>query len=265
TRFYTYVSTMGNAMQAAAEHGLRFVVLDRPNPVNGVDVQGPVLDDGAQSFVGFHTVPVRHGMTIGELALMFRTETNLTLDLQIIRVEGWDRSQFFDATGLPWVNPSPNMRCLTQAVLYPGIGLIETTNVSVGRGTDTPFEIVGAPFINGRELAAELNAASLSGVCFVPIRFRPASSRFEGELCEGVNIVITDRSAFDPLQTGLELAVTLRRLYPVQWETRSLDRLLNDRQSFDAIVQGRSRHQIMRLYSAEREEFLRRRALFLLY
>lgn len=170
TRFYTYISTMGNAMKAAAEHNVKFVVLDRPNPIGGIDVEGPVLDEGSQSFVGFHRIPVRHGMTAGELAMMIKAELKLELDLDVIRVEGWRRSDFWDATGLTWINPSPNMRSLTQALLYPGIGLIETTNVSVGRGTDTPFEIIGAPWIDGRKLAKTLNRANLSGVRFVPIR-----------------------------------------------------------------------------------------------
>ena len=160
-RFYTYVSTMGEAMKACAEHGKRFVVLDRPNPIGGVAVAGPMLDAGKESFVGFHRLPVRHGMTIGELARMFQDELKLKLDLQVIECEGWKRADAWDATGLTWVNPSPNMRSLTQAFLYPGIGLLETTNVSVGRGTDTPFEVIGAPWLDGRKLAAELNARGI--------------------------------------------------------------------------------------------------------
>ncbi len=167
-RFYTYVSTMGNAMKAAGEHKVRFVVLDRVNPVGGVDVQGPILDDGDQSFVGYHTLPVRHGMTAGELAKMFREEMSLDVDLVVVPVEGWTRSNLFDETGLTWTNPSPNMRSLTQAVLYPGVGLLEMTNLSVGRGTDTPFELIGAPWIRERELAAHLNAAGIAGVRLCP-------------------------------------------------------------------------------------------------
>ncbi len=163
TRFYTYISTMGGAMRAAAEHGVRFVVLDRPNPIGGTVVQGPVLDKGSESFVGFHPIAVRHGMTTGELATMFRDELKLDLELTVIRMEGWQRGMMFDETGLLWVNPSPNMRSLTQAILYPGIGLLETTNLSVGRGTDTPFEVVGAPWIDAVTLARELNASDLAG------------------------------------------------------------------------------------------------------
>ena len=162
TRYYTYISTMGNAMRAAARHGLRFMVLDRPNPINGSEVTGPVLDDGSQSFVGFHRIPVRHGMTVGELAMLFNAELQMNLDLEVIRMEGWKRSDFFSETGLPWIDPSPNMRNLTQALLYPGIGLLETTNLSVGRGTDTPFEVIGAPWLDGVLLAASLNQLGLA-------------------------------------------------------------------------------------------------------
>ena len=266
SRFYTYVSTMGLAMQAAAEHGVRFVVLDRPNPINGLDVQGPVLDDGLQSFVGFHTIPVRHGMTIGELAEMFKAELKLEIDLHVIRAEGWRRGDFYDATGLVWVNPSPNMRSLTQALIYPGIGLLETTNLSVGRGTDTPFEVIGAPWLDGPKLAQALNRRDdLPGVRFVPIRFAPESSKFAGETCGGVNIILTDRQAFDPLRTGFAVAVELRRLHPQEWETKSYNRLLADRATFEALTAGRSVTEIEQGYADELAEFLKRRQRFLIY
>jgi uncharacterized protein YbbC (DUF1343 family)/CubicO group peptidase (beta-lactamase class C family) len=264
-RFYTYVSTMQNAMQAAAEHKLRFVVLDRPNPINGVDVEGPVLDDGSQSFVGWHTVPVRHGMTVGELATMFNRELGLELDLQIIKVEGWNRDAYFDETGLAWINPSPNMRSLTAAVLYPAIGLLETTNLSVGRGTDRPFEVFGAPWIDGVAFAGALNAENLSGVRFVPIRFTPESSKFAGEQCGGVNILVTDRQRLEPVFCGLKVAEALRRLYPEQWETASFNRLLLDKATNDAIVAGRSADEARALYQRELDEFRERRRSCLLY
>ena len=240
TRFYTYISTMGNAMQAAAESGLRFVVLDRPNPINGVDVSGPVLDPGRESFVGFHTLPVRHGMTIGELARMFKEELSLSLELEVIPLQGWKRADFFDRTGLLWINPSPNMRSLTEAILYPGIGLLETTNVSVGRGTDTPFEVIGAPWLDGRRLAAELNQAGLPGVCFVPIRFSPTASTHAGQACGGVNVVITDRSQFEPLRTGLEIARRLHALYGDQWKVSAYDRLLGNAATLEALIAGKT-------------------------
>ncbi|HIA62867.1 MAG TPA: DUF1343 domain-containing protein [Planctomycetes bacterium] len=265
TRFYTYISTMGNAMQAAADHDIDFMVLDRPNPINGSHVQGPVLDKGSESFVGFHPVAVRHGMTAGELANMFNVELNLKLDLQIIKLTGWHRSNFFDATGLPWVNPSPNMRNLNQALLYPGIGLLETTNLSVGRGTDTPFEQIGAPYIQGRELANAMNARKLNGIRFVPIQFTPESSKFSGQVCGGLSLVITDRDVFDPLATGLELAVALRTLYREQWETKSLNRLLSHQQTYESIKAGASVRDIRSAYNDGLQAFRQRRKAFLLY
>ncbi len=265
TRFYTYISTMGNAMRAAAKHDVQFVVLDRPNPVGGIDVQGPVLDAGSESFVGYHTLPVRHGMTAGELATMFNAEFNLGLDLTVIRLDGWRRSDSFDRTGLPWINPSPNMRSLTQAFLYPGIGLVEATNLSVGRGTDTPFEVVGAPWIDGAKLAAKLNAAGLSGVRFIPIEFTPDASKYKGESCGGINVLITDRSRFDPLRTGFTLATTLRRLYPSDWDTKHYNHLLLNREANDAVLNGASVEQIKSAWQAKLKSFLARRNQFLLY
>lgn len=264
-RFYTYVSTMGNAMKAAAEHKIRFVVLDRVNPISGQSVQGPVLDEGSESFVGFHPMPVRHGMTIGELAMMFRAELKLDVDLEVIEVEGWRRSQLFDQTGLLWTNPSPNMRSLTQAVLYPGVGLIEMTNVSVGRGTDTPFELVGAPWIDARQFASHLNYAGLAGVRFVPVRFVPTSSKYVNETCGGANIIVTDRARFHPLSTGIQLMCSLKELYAEKWETKNLNTLLGSKVTVDAIKSGLSAKEIEPLWAEELARFLNRRRKFLVY
>jgi uncharacterized protein YbbC (DUF1343 family) len=233
--------------------------------VGGVDVQGPILDDGDQSFVGYHTLPVRHGMTAGELAQMFRTEMKIDVDLQIIPVEGWMREDLLDATGLTWTNPSPNMRCLNQALLYPGVGLLEMTNLSVGRGTETPFEVIGAPWIQERQLAADLNASMLPGVSFVPVRFTPTSSKFPNESCGGVNIIITDRAAFNPLQTGIQLMCSLRKLYPDDWQTKNLNRLLSSAKVRDAVLAGKSVAEIESLWQEERAAFKTRRAAFLIY
>ncbi|MGI9471097.1 MAG: exo-beta-N-acetylmuramidase NamZ family protein [Rubripirellula sp.] len=265
TRFYTYISTMGGAMRAAAEHHIQFVVLDRPNPINGVTVQGPVLDGGSESFVGYHTLPVRHGMTVGELARMFRSDWSLNVDMTVITIEGWDRESMFDASGRLWINPSPNMRSLTQAVLYPGIGLLETTNLSVGRGTDTPFEIVGAPWIDAVDFAAALNSRSLPGVAFVARQFTPDASKYKDELCGGVNILVTDRSNFDPLRTGLAVAVVLHELYPVDWDTRSLNRLLSNQRCFEGILAGRTVDELTSDYQQDLKAFLDRRQEMLLY
>ena len=265
TRFYTYISTMGLAMQAASEQKIRFVVLDRPNPINGVDVEGPVLDSDSKSFTGFHEIPIRHGMTVGELALMFKAELELPLDLQVIRMEGWRREDHFDATGLLWVNPSPNMRSLSQALLYPGIGLLETTNLSVGRGTDTPFEVIGAPWIDGRTLADALRSTGLPGVRFVPIQLTPDASKFQGKRCGGVNIVIVDRNAFRSVRTGLTIARTLRRLYPEQWDAEAYARLLRNRSTHAAVLAQEPTDKIIEGYRPGVEEFLKRRTHFLLY
>ncbi|MCI0358963.1 MAG: DUF1343 domain-containing protein [Planctomycetaceae bacterium] len=264
-RFYTYVSTMGEAMQAAAEHKKRFVVLDRPNPIGGLAVAGPMLDPGKESFVGFHRLPVRHGMTIGELARLFKAELKLDLELEVIACEGWRRADAWDATGLTWINPSPNMRSLTQAFLYPGIGLLETTNLSVGRGTDTPFEVIGAPWLDGRKVAAELAAQGLAGVTFVPIEFTPTGSKFANEKCGGINIAITDRNRFEPLRTGLAIAAALRELYPDVWEAKSYLRLLGNEKTLQAVLDGKSADEILEVAREGVNDFQRRRLTFLLY
>ena len=194
-----------------------------------------------------------------------RAEWGLDLDLITIRLEGWDRSQLFDATGRLWINPSPNMRSLTQAILYPGVGLLETTNLSVGRGTDTPFEVIGAPWIDAVTLARELNSAGLTGVRFIPIRFTPGASRYTGAECGGVNIVITNRATLHPLRTGLLLAITLRRLYPNQWDTTSLNRLLASKKTCQGILSGQSVDQLQAAYQDELDSFKQRRARYLLY
>ncbi|WP_417386117.1 exo-beta-N-acetylmuramidase NamZ domain-containing protein [Gimesia sp.] len=264
-RFYTYISTMGNAMQAAQQQGIRFVVLDRPNPINGVIFSGPILDEGSQSFVGYHRIPVRHGMTAGELAQMFNAEMKIGADLQVIPMQNWKREMYFDETGLTWVNPSPNMRNLNEAILYPGVGLLETTNLSVGRGTDTPFEWIGAPWLDGMKLARELNRSGLPGVRFVPVQFTPSSSKFANELCGGVNFVVTERRKFQSVKTGLEIACQLRKLFPEQWETKSYNRLLGNQSVFDAVVAGKSVMQIQALYQQDLAEFGFHRAKYLLY
>ena len=265
-RFYTYISTMGNAMEVAARSSLRFVVLDRPNPINGVDVDGPVLDTGMESFVGYHSLPVRHGMTVGEIATMLADERGWNeLDLQVVRIEGWRREMLWDECGLVWVNPSPNMRNLHQALLYPGVGLLETTNISVGRGTDTPFELVGAPWIDGRELGEDLNRARVAGVSFVPTRFRPETSKFAGDWCEGVQILVRRRNAIRPLDVGWTIATTLRRLYPDEWQTDRYMRLLADADVFGLVMQAAPIEAIRRAYGDELTKFVLRRDKYLLY
>jgi uncharacterized protein YbbC (DUF1343 family) len=246
------------------------VVLDRPDPINGYDVEGPVADkelteQASYSFTSYHPVPVRYGMTIGELAMFFNTERKIGADLTVIKMEGWRRADFYDGTGLTWVNPSPNIRSLTQALLYPGIGLLETTNVSVGRGTDTPFEIVGAPWIDGPRLAEALNRAGLVGVRFVPIRFTPKSSKFANEECGGVNIVLTDRGSFRPVTAGLEIAYQLNLLYQGIWKVNDYLRLLANREALAALKGGKTPSQIAATWQEGQAQFARIRQKYLFY
>ena len=265
TRFYTYISTMGNAMEEAAKRGIPFFVLDRPNPLNGVDVEGPIADPDKLSFIAYHTIPVRHGMTVGELARLFNEQRKIGADLRVVKMENWRRTMWFDATTQTWVNPSPNMRSLTQATLYPGVGLLETTNLSVGRGTDTPFEVIGAPWLDGQRLAAYLNERELAGVRFVPVRFTPRASVFKGEALGGVNVVITDRARFRPVLAGLEIAVALRRLYPAEWKVDDYLRLLVNADALRRVKQADSPQEIERSWQSPLEEFRRAREKMLLY
>lgn len=265
TRFYTYISTLGNVMEEAAKAGKPVFVLDRPNPINGVAVDGPVGDADKPSFTAYHPIPVRHGMTIGEMGQLFNRERKIGCDLRVIKMDGWQRAMWLDETNLTWVNPSPNMRSLTQATLYPGIGLLETTNVSVGRGTDTPFEVIGAPWIDGQKLAAYLNTRRIGGVRFVPVRFTPSTSVFKGETCNGINAIITDRSRFRPVANGIEIAAALRKLYPSDWKVDSYARLLVNADTLSRVKSGQTPEEIMRSWSPKLEEFRRVRAKALIY
>ncbi|HKO60270.1 MAG TPA: exo-beta-N-acetylmuramidase NamZ domain-containing protein [Pyrinomonadaceae bacterium] len=264
-RFYTYISTLGYVMEEAAKARIPIFVLDRPNPITGADVEGPVGDADKPSFTAYHTIPVRHGMTIGELGLLFNEQRKIGADLRVIKMDRWRRSMWLDETNLTWINPSPNMRSLTEATLYPGIGLLETTNVSVGRGTDTPFEVVGAPWIDGQELAAHLNARRISGVRFVPVKFTPKASVFKDEQCGGINIIVTDRSRFRPVMNGIEIAVALRRLYPAEWKIDSYLRLLVNSDTLERLKRGESAEEIARSWNTKLEEFRVARAKVLLY
>jgi len=265
TRFYTYISTLGYVMEEAARARLPVFVLDRPNPIGGGETEGPLADADKLSFTGYHAIPVRHGMTIGELARLFNEERKINCDLRVVGMERWRRAMWFDATGQTWINPSPNMRSLTQATLYPGVGLLETTNVSVGRGTDTPFEIVGAPWIDGQRLASYLNERRIAGVRFVPVRFTPKASVFQGEECGGINVVITDRAQFRPVSAGIEIAAALRRLYPADWKIEKYERLLVNADTLARLARGESPEEIARSWQAGLEEFGKARARALLY
>ncbi|QDU75617.1 Esterase EstB [Bremerella volcania] len=264
-RFYTYISTMGLAMEAAAEQGIPFVVLDRPNPLGGVAIEGPLLDKTERSFVAFHPIPVRHGMTIGELAKMMNEERGWKTDLTVVPLGGWKRDQLLFDTGLPWRNTSPNMRNLAQAMIYPGVGLLETTNVSVGRGTDTPFEVLGAPWIDGPSLATRINSYNVSGVKVIGVEFIPDSSKYEGEPCGGVNFIITDWKTFRPLDLGWATASSIRALYPNDWETDRLPVLLGNESVKQKILQAQSPQDISAAYQDSIYEFAKRREPFLIY
>ena len=262
-RFYTYISTMGLAMEAAAEAGIQFIVLDRVNPIDGQTIAGPVREGGSH-FIAFHNIPVQHGMTVGELACMFNVERGYRANLRVVPLEGWLRQMFFDETGQPWTNPSPNMRSLTQAILYPGIGLLETA-LSVGRGTDTPFEVIGAPYIDDMKLAARLNAFGQPGVTFVPIRFTPTASVHKDQLCAGVNIIITDRHKIRPVPLGIAIASELHAMYPNNFPLPKLRRLLRHAPTLEAIAQNQPLQKIEFLWQADLAKFKTRRAKFLLY
>lgn len=262
-RFYTYVGTMGNCLRAASEAGKKFFVLDRLNPIGGTQMEGPV-HRGHPSFVAWHTLPLRHGMTVGELARMFNAERGFRADLTVIPCEGWSRSQWFDDAGQPWINPSPNMRSLEAAALYPGVGLHESA-LSVGRGTDRPFQQIGAPYIDDLVLADTLNRAGLAGVRFYPIQFTPTASTFNGQPCRGVAIVVTDRRVLNAAEVGLEIALTLHRLYPGDYALDKIQTLLRHAPTLDAIRKGRSRAEILAAWNVDLAEFKQRREPHLLY
>ena len=262
-RFYTYTATMALCLEAAAESGKKYFVLDRVNPINGTAIDGPVRL-GKPTFVAYHEVPLRYGMTIGELAQMCNAGLKTRADLTVVRLENWRRDLWLDQTGLPWTDPSPAMRNLTEAILYPGIGLLESA-LSVGRGTDTPFEVIGAPYISDTRLAEELNRAGLPGVSFVPIRFTPTYSIHKGKLCGGVYILLTDRDRCPVVDVGLQIAETLYRLYPKDFDPGKMSRLLLHPPTLEAIKANKPLREIHALWQQDLKEFNKRRANYLLY
>lgn len=265
-RFYTYVTTMAYAMEEAAKRKIPFMVLDRPNPITGTHLEGPMLDQDLVSFVGYFPLPLRHGMTVGELARLFNAENKIGAELTVIPMEGWQRGDWFDSTGLTWVNPSPNMRSLNAALLYPGLAMLEASrNYSVGRGTDAPFEQIGADWIRGAELAGYLNRRYIPGVRCYATRFQPTSSNFQGRLIEGVRFVITDREAFNSSRLGLELAAALLKLYPGRLDLQANLRLIGSRDTVAALVKGEDPRSILTRQQEALSEFQRRRESYLLY
>jgi uncharacterized protein YbbC (DUF1343 family)/CubicO group peptidase (beta-lactamase class C family) len=265
TRYYTYITTMAYAMESAAAAGLDFYVLDRPDPITAAHVQGPVLDPGLHSFIGFFPLPVRYGMTPGELAQLFNQERAIGVRLHVVRMAGYQRRDWLDQTGLRWVNPSPNLRSLTEAILYPGVGMIESANVSVGRGTATPFEVIGAPWISGLRLAGYLNQRHLGGIVFEPVTFIPQANPYRWQRCEGVRLGLVDRAALNTPALGVELAAALYRLYPGKFQIDRTVSMIGSRQVIQAIKNGDDPRDIQRRWQPGLNNFRRLRARYLLY
>ncbi|OFW11343.1 MAG: hypothetical protein A3H96_18835 [Acidobacteria bacterium RIFCSPLOWO2_02_FULL_67_36] len=264
-RFYTYMTTMAYVMEEAAKRRIAVVVLDRPNPIDGYQVEGPTLDKTALGFTGYFPMPIRHGMTLGELAKLFNAENKIGADLTVVAMKNWNREQWFDSTGLPWINPSPNMRNLIQATLYPGIGAIEGTNLSVGRGTDTPFEQIGAPWIDGVALSDALNARNLAGIRFYPVRFTPASSKHANAECGGVFMIVTDRLAIRPVRVGVEIAAMLQKLYGAKYELEAAERLFGSKEGLARIRAGEDPNAIVAMWSQGESRWRSMRTKYLLY
>ena len=265
-RFYTYETTMAYAMEAAAKAGIAYYVLDRPNPITGVHVEGPLLDRDLLSFVGYFPLPPRHGMTMGELAEMFNGENRIGAKLTVIAMKDWQRGDWFDASDLPWIDPSPNMRGLNAALLYPGVALLEyAQNYSVGRGTDAPFEQIGADFIRGPELAAYLDRRQIPGVRVYATQFQPVSSNFAGKTVEGVRFVITDRDAFDSARLGLEVAAALQKLYPGKIALEAGKKLIGSAEVIRELAAGDDPREIQQKLTDGVAAFLKLREKYLLY
>ncbi|EPE62211.1 hypothetical protein L479_01380 [Exiguobacterium sp. S17] len=268
TRYYTYIYTMAYAMEAAAENDIPFVVLDRPNPQGGLRVEGPVLDPAYSSFIGLYPIPLKHGMTVGELAHLFNREYQLQADLEVIKMKGWKRSMLYEDTGLPFVMPSPNMPTTDTVNVYPATGLFEGTNLSEGRGTTKPFELIGAPYINAHEYAKTLNALDLSGVTFRAASFTPTFSKNAGKLSHGVEVYVTEPTKFEAVKTGIAMLKAAHDLYPDDFEFLANDfitKLTGNAYVKNMILDGESLEAIMDKIDAERDAFLPIRKNYLLY
>ena len=264
-RFFTYITTMGYALEAAAKKGIPFFVLDRPNPLNAAVVQGPVLERDARSFTGYFPMPVRHGMTVGELAMMFNSEYGINAQLTVIKMHNYQRSDWFDETGLSWTKPSPNLLNVNQVILYPGVAMVEGANVSVGRGTDTPFELLGAPWIKSKELASFLNKRSIKGVNFIPVDFIPSDNTYKKQICHGIRIELTDRQSLDSSYLGIELTHALYKLYPKQFLIDQTLPLIGARWVLRAIKKQQDPKFIVRQWKKHLEQFMKKREKYLLY
>jgi uncharacterized protein YbbC (DUF1343 family) len=264
-RFYTYITTMAYSMEEAAKHHIPFYVLDRPDPLGGEAIEGPMLDPGRTSFTAYFPMPVRYAMTIGELARMFNAEKKIGADLHIVPMQGWRRRDTYDRTGLPWIPPSPNLRTLNAAFLYPGIEILQAGGVSVGRGTEAPFEMVGAPWIRAEELAAVLIRRKIPGVRFAPAEFTPAEGIYRGRTCQGISITIVDRDSLKSMLIGVEIGDALHRLYPERFELEKIIELLGSQSTVDRLGRGDPPAEIVAGWSADLGEFRRTRQKYLLY
>jgi uncharacterized protein YbbC (DUF1343 family) len=262
-RFYTYQATVGYFLEAADNKEV--YILDRPNPITGSLIQGPVSDPGLESFVNYAPTPIRAGLTIGELALFINSERHLHAKLQVIAMKGWKRTDWFDQTGLAWINPSPNLRRLTEAILYPGVALIEQTNLSVGRGTATPFELIGAPWLKSHKVAKYLNKRKIAGVRFDSASFAPMSGPYAHESCQGIIIHLTNRNQFDSPELGIELAAALYKLYPQQFQIDKMMALLNSQSTLEAIKQGTDPRTIRDSWKESLDKFSHFREKYLIY
>ena len=264
-RWYTYETTLGYFLAACAAAKLPLIVLDRPNPITGSVVEGAVSDARRPSFVNYHPIPIRHGLTLGELAQLFNGERRLGAELHVVRMRGWRREEWFDDTGLVWINPSPNLRSLEAAVLYPGVALVEGANVSVGRGTETPFSLLGAPWIDGSRLAKYLHARAVSGVRFAPVSFTPVSGPYAGQLCHGIRMAVHERNQIDSPELGLELGAALLKLYPREFKPGRIGEMLAQPESFERLLRGDDPRQIAQTWRAGLQQFELVRRKYLLY
>jgi uncharacterized protein YbbC (DUF1343 family) len=253
-------------MEVANENNIGFIVLDRPNPINGIDISGPMLKNiNVFGLAGVHNLPIRHGMTPGELALLFKADEKMQLNLNIIKMEGWKREMWFDETGLPWVNPSPNIRNMNQASLYPGLGLFERLNVANKRGLPSPFEMIGAPWINAYDFVNSLNKYNLSGVNFTPIKFSPEEHKYSNELCEGIYITITDREKLEPVKLGFIIIITLYKMYPEEFDINKLWHITRSKGLIQEIKNDPSIAELIRYWNNDLDIFRNKRGKYLLY
>jgi uncharacterized protein YbbC (DUF1343 family) len=264
-RFYTYITTMGYTMEAAAKHHLAYYVLDRPDPLGGERVEGPMLDREQTSFTAYFPMPVRMAMTLGEMAQMFNAENRIGSDLHVILIQNWSRRDWFDTVGLPWVNPSPNLRSFRAEILYPGLEILQAGGVSVGRGTDRPLERIGAPWIRGAEFVEFMKRLSVPGVRFVADRFTPESGLFKGEMCEGASIEVTNRASFESMRMGIEIAAALAKLYPRNFDATKIIALVGNAETIRRLKAGDSPTAIVASWNVELETFRKTRAKYLLY